>query len=329
MADWSQPQITTNYTQFLTDLKARDTDALTLLDGAVPTNLPAKAKRWSDANKRLENWSGTAWSPLVLGLSGGGTGATTAAGARTAIGAAAASHTHAVTEVTGLQAALDGKAAAGHTHTVANVAGLQAALDGKSAVGHAHGISEVAGLQAALNDKASNAAVAGKADLAGATFWGPINATAVSQGWDVGAHAFEVRADGSGAGAGPALVAFHRGGAYAIKMGLDVDNQLKIGGWSAGANKYLIWHSGNFNPAAYVDWGTHVAQHALGQVILVLNSGSSVGIVNGSSTKISHGYVLHSGVGNHIGGTWQNRGDFFLFQYTENRTGCSLFQRIA
>lgn len=35
----------------------------------------------------------------------------------------------AISKVTGLQTALDGKAASSHTHTIANVTGLQAALD--------------------------------------------------------------------------------------------------------------------------------------------------------------------------------------------------------
>lgn len=98
----------------------------------------------------------------------------------------AGGHTHAIGQVTGLQAALDGKAAsthdhdgvyspvahshtgvyalASHTHAIANVTGLQAALDGKSATGHdhagvyalashTHAISNVTGLQAALDDK--------------------------------------------------------------------------------------------------------------------------------------------------------------------------------
>lgn len=53
-------------------------------------------------------------------------------------------HSHAIADVTNLQAALDGKQAAGsyatavHTHTIANVTGLQTALDGKAATGHTH-----------------------------------------------------------------------------------------------------------------------------------------------------------------------------------------------
>src|ERR1041384_5412776 len=44
---------------------------------------------------------------------------------------AAAIHAHAISDVTGLQAALDAKAALVHTHAIADVTGLQAALDAK------------------------------------------------------------------------------------------------------------------------------------------------------------------------------------------------------
>ena len=40
-------------------------------------------------------------------------------------------HTHTIANVTGLQAALDGKAASSHSHAIANVTGLQTALDAK------------------------------------------------------------------------------------------------------------------------------------------------------------------------------------------------------
>lgn len=74
-------------------------------------------------------------------------------------------HTHAIADVTGLQAALDGKQAAGsyaaavHGHSIADVTGLQTALDGKQAAGsyaaasHTHVIADVTGLQAALDGK--------------------------------------------------------------------------------------------------------------------------------------------------------------------------------
>lgn len=252
MADWNLPLLTSSYTQFLTDLKDRDADSLTMLDGATPANLPVKAKRWNDANQQFETWDGTTWTPMVLGLSGGGTGATTAAQARSNIAAAAASHTHTIANVTNLQATLDGKAPASHTHTIANVANLQATLDGKAAASHTHTIAQVTGLQAALDGKAPTvhahtvadvtglqAALNGRASLSGANYTGPIIVTVV-QGWEAGGHAYEAVASGGG----PALITFHRPSAFAAKLGLDTDNQLKWGGWSYGSARHRIWHDG-------------------------------------------------------------------------------------
>lgn len=47
------------------------------------------------------------------------------------IGAAAATHSHVIADVTGLQTALDGKAASSHIHSIANVTGLQTALNAR------------------------------------------------------------------------------------------------------------------------------------------------------------------------------------------------------
>lgn len=47
-------------------------------------------------------------------------------------------HTHTIGDVSGLQAALDGRALVVHTHAIDDVTGLQAALDDKAAVGHNH-----------------------------------------------------------------------------------------------------------------------------------------------------------------------------------------------
>lgn len=92
-----------------------------------------------------------------------------AAEARTVLGTAAASHTHAIADVTNLpgtlsslQSQLDDKADAGHIHTIANVTGLQTALDGKQAAGsyaaasHTHAISDVTNLQTTLDGKAAS-----------------------------------------------------------------------------------------------------------------------------------------------------------------------------
>jgi hypothetical protein len=53
-------------------------------------------------------------------------------------------------------------------------------------------------------------------------------------------------------GGNGALLAFHRGGYYAVNMGLDSDNVLRIGGWSAGANRFQLDMSGNLTVAGNV-----------------------------------------------------------------------------
>jgi hypothetical protein len=68
-------------------------------------------------------------------------------------------HPHAVADVMGLQAALDGKQVAGayaasvHSHITSDVTGLDAALASKAASVHTHLIADTAGLQAALDGK--------------------------------------------------------------------------------------------------------------------------------------------------------------------------------
>ena len=86
MADWNLPGLTDLYTNFLAYIKARDDDAVRLNDSRVligATNLPNYAKRWNHAYSRFENWLTNAWSPLVVGQGGGGTGASTWEDART------------------------------------------------------------------------------------------------------------------------------------------------------------------------------------------------------------------------------------------------------
>jgi hypothetical protein len=46
-------------------------------------------------------------------------------------------------------------------------------------------------------------------------------------------------------GANSAFMAFHRGGNYAVNMGLDADNVIRIGGWSAPASLFQMDMSGN------------------------------------------------------------------------------------
>jgi len=51
---------------------------------------------------------------------------------------------------------------------------------------------------------------------------------------------------------GTAMMSFHRGGYYAVNMGLDPDNVLRIGGWSASANRFQMDMSGNLTMAGNV-----------------------------------------------------------------------------
>jgi len=63
-----------------------------------------------------------------------------------------ANHTgsQAISTVTGLQTALDGKSNTGHTHSEADVTGLTADLAGKAATVHTHAQADVTGLTALL-----------------------------------------------------------------------------------------------------------------------------------------------------------------------------------
>jgi hypothetical protein len=49
-----------------------------------------------------------------------------------------------------------------------------------------------------------------------------------------------------------AIMSFHRSAAYAVNMGLDTDNVLRIGGWSAAANRLQMDMSGNLTMAGNV-----------------------------------------------------------------------------
>lgn len=88
MADWSAPLLSTAYAAFLTNMKDRDVNALTLADTRLAslTNIPTRAKRWNNTDKVFEDYNGASWDDLVIAVTGGGTGSATAAGARTNLG---------------------------------------------------------------------------------------------------------------------------------------------------------------------------------------------------------------------------------------------------
>jgi hypothetical protein len=51
-----------------------------------------------------------------------------------------------------------------------------------------------------------------------------------------------------------AVMTFHVGGDFALHFGLDGEtNDLSVGGWSMGANKYKVWHAGNDGSGSTLD----------------------------------------------------------------------------
>lgn len=65
MANWSNPTLTSLYTDFLAELKARDEDLAKQFDGQTVSNLVTGAIRWSSSANRWQKWSGTAWAELT------------------------------------------------------------------------------------------------------------------------------------------------------------------------------------------------------------------------------------------------------------------------
>lgn len=106
--------------------------------------------------------------------------------------------------------------------------------------------------------------------------------------------AFEARAQGSAGTAGAAFITFHRPSAYAVYFGLDTDSQLKVGGWSMGANAYKIWHENNDGAASGLDAdlldGLDTATAATANTIMArdANGDSAVRYLNSSYVNMSH-----------------------------------------
>ena len=172
---------------------------------------------------------------------------------------------------------LDGRySLSGHTHSYATESYVDTAIDNviESAPGALATLNDLA---AAINDDASYAttvtnALAGKLSTSGkaadsnlldgidsASFVRSDSADSCTQrltfqannthNWDTIATAsgsqggLEIYNNGAG---NDSFMSFHSGGDFAIYFGLDADNnKLSVGGWSMGAVKYEIYHSGN------------------------------------------------------------------------------------
>lgn len=65
MADWSNPTLSSTYTNFLQNLKDRDTDSALMFSSGTPTNVPTGAVKWDSSANRWKQWSGSAWAELT------------------------------------------------------------------------------------------------------------------------------------------------------------------------------------------------------------------------------------------------------------------------
>jgi hypothetical protein len=65
MANWSNPLLTSTYTNFLTEVKDRDTDLALQFDGTTSSNIPTGAIRWNSSVNRWQKWNGSSWAELT------------------------------------------------------------------------------------------------------------------------------------------------------------------------------------------------------------------------------------------------------------------------
>lgn len=65
--NWNNPSLTSNYTDVLTELKARDVSSAKM-DYSSATNLPTGVIRWSDSSGKFERWNGSSWVDLQTTL---------------------------------------------------------------------------------------------------------------------------------------------------------------------------------------------------------------------------------------------------------------------
>lgn len=117
-ANWNNPTTTRNYaTEVLPDIKTRDEDAITMLGGTAPTNIPVGAMKYNRTTDELQEWDGATFNTVGLAMTSGGTGATDASGARTnlGIGSLGTQNSNAVTITGGTISGLSSLSVSGNT----------------------------------------------------------------------------------------------------------------------------------------------------------------------------------------------------------------------
>jgi hypothetical protein len=101
--------------------------------------------------------------------------------------------------------------------------------------------SFISGQAMNINGTAANASSISSA--VGTTYTWPATQQFTGNGNTASAAGIGIQAFSTGGNG--AIMAFHRGGAYAVNFGLDSDNVMRIGGWSAAANRWTLDMSGN------------------------------------------------------------------------------------
>jgi hypothetical protein len=111
-----------------------------------------------------------------------------------------------------------------------------------------------------------------------------------------------------GVGGGAAMMSFHRPGSFACNFGLDIDNILRVGGWSMGTgNSYRVLHEGYIQPVTNRGVGTYLAVYVQSALGTINQDTAAAGAANRCIQDMGGGvYQLTSA--SHIGGTWYARG---------------------
>lgn len=87
MADFSKPNLDSEIVSNLSDIRSNVDASVVMLKGIAPTgaNFPIDAVLFDQG--RFQRWNGSQFNDALIGISGGGTGASTSSGARQNIGA--------------------------------------------------------------------------------------------------------------------------------------------------------------------------------------------------------------------------------------------------
>lgn len=118
-------------------------------DNYVTDAEKTKLANLSGTNTGDQTWTTLSGKPAVIAAGA------TQADARTAIGAGTSSFSGSYSNLTDVPTSFTPSA---HSHAISDTTGLQTALDGKAATSHSHAISDVTNLQTTLDGKASSTA---------------------------------------------------------------------------------------------------------------------------------------------------------------------------